>query len=411
MDAGSRPITTLMLAAAAVGVALRLAFAFGYWVDKPLTRDEREYLSLARGLASGRGFAYDAEVLDDPGEPFGRAPGYPVFLALAGGGRDVASSVPAGVKAVQSIVGGAGVVLIGLMAMRLGGARAGVAAAGIAAVYPPLVWISAYAFSEALFWPIGLGVAMLANRLLDRSGGSSASRTALWCGLLTGICVLIRPGTLAFAPLAAGVLIHQRRLAPLAVFTLALIVVVAPWTARNYAHHGRFLLVASEGGVTFWTGNNALARGEGDFAANPDLRTANDALRARHPGLSEEQMEPIYYREALGWIASHPLEWLALEARKLFFLVVPIGPSYRLHSPLYYGASVASYLAVLIGAVVGLARAGRRAARLPGLWLLAASAVGISLVFFPQERFRIPIIDPALVVCTAGIWSRPGARP
>ena len=411
MDASSRHVTTLILAAAAIGVALRLAFAFGYWVDKPLTRDEREYLSLARGLAAGRGFAYDAEVLDDPGEPFGRAPGYPVFLAAAGGGRDVADSVPATVKAVQSIVGGAGVVLIGLMAMQLGGARAGVAAAGTAAIYPPLVWISAYAFSEALFWPVGLGVAMLANRMLDRSAGSGASRTALWCGLLTGICVLIRPGTFAFAALSAGVLVQQRRLAALAVFALALVVVVAPWTARNYLHYGRFVMVASEGGVTFWTGNNALARGEGDFAANPDLRRANDALRARHPGLSEEQMEPIYYREALGWIASHPLDWLVLEARKLFFLVVPIGPSYRLHSALYFGASVASYLAVLVGALVGLARGGRRAARLPGLWLLAASAVVISLVFFPQERFRIPIIDPALIVCTAGIWSRPGARP
>ena len=32
------------------------------------------------------------------------------------------------------------------------------------------------------------------------------------------------------------------------------------------------------------------------------------------------------------------------------------------------------------------------------LWVLAASAVLVCLVFFPQERFRIPIIDPALVV-------------
>jgi hypothetical protein len=33
-----------------------------------------------------------------------------------------------------------------------------------------------------------------------------------------------------------------------------------------------------------------------------------------------------------------------------------------------------------------------------GLWLLAASAILVCLVFFPQERFRIPLIDPALVV-------------
>ena len=34
--------------AVSVGVAARLAFSFGYWVDKPLTDDEREYLLLAR---------------------------------------------------------------------------------------------------------------------------------------------------------------------------------------------------------------------------------------------------------------------------------------------------------------------------------------------------------------------------
>ena len=72
-------------AAALVGFALRLAFGLVYWTHQPLTRDEREYLSLARSLAAGRGYVYDSEVLNGPIEPFGRAPGYPVFLALTGG--------------------------------------------------------------------------------------------------------------------------------------------------------------------------------------------------------------------------------------------------------------------------------------------------------------------------------------
>ena len=40
-------------AAALVGFALRLAFGLVYWTHQPLTRDEREYLSLARSLAAG----------------------------------------------------------------------------------------------------------------------------------------------------------------------------------------------------------------------------------------------------------------------------------------------------------------------------------------------------------------------
>ncbi|HEX7778376.1 MAG TPA: hypothetical protein VF424_04005, partial [Vicinamibacterales bacterium] len=104
----------MLLAAAAVGLGLRLAFAFAYWTDQTMTRDEREYLSLARGLAAGRGFAYDEEILSSPQDPFGRAPGYPAFLALVGGGRAVTRTVPSSVKIAQCVVGAAGVILAGL---------------------------------------------------------------------------------------------------------------------------------------------------------------------------------------------------------------------------------------------------------------------------------------------------------
>jgi hypothetical protein len=143
------------------------------------------------------------------------------------------------------------------------------------------------------------------------------------------------------------------------------------------------------------------------MAANPALKRANNALRAAHPGLSEEEMEPIYYREAVAWMTTHPLDWFVLLLRKLFFLVVPLGPSYRLHSTLYFVSSVASYSIVLIAAVAGVRRLRGRLGRATGLWLLAASAVAVCLVFFPQERFRIPILDPALIVCAAGLWTIP----
>ena len=47
-------------AAVAAGLLLRLAFGLGYWTGKPLTHDEREYLTLAANVAQGRGFATDA---------------------------------------------------------------------------------------------------------------------------------------------------------------------------------------------------------------------------------------------------------------------------------------------------------------------------------------------------------------
>jgi hypothetical protein len=38
------------------------------------------------------------------------------------------------------------------------------------------------------------------------------------------------------------------------------------------------------------------------------------------------------------------------------------------------------------------------------MWLLAAAAVATCLVFFPQERFRIPVIDPALILMASAFW-------
>ena len=96
---------------------------------------------------------------------------------------------------------------------------------------------------------------------------------------------------------------------------------------------------------------------------------------------------------------------MRLLLRKLVFTIVPIGPSYRLHSARYFGASALSYLAVLPFALLGLAGLWRRG-RLPApLLLLAASSVLVCLVFFPQERFRIPVVDPTLLVLAASWWA------
>jgi len=414
MGAGSFP-RAFVLAVAMAGLAARLAFGLGYWVDEKLNRDEVEYMSLARSLAAGHGYVYDEHVATGPVQPFGRAPGYPAFLALVGGGvAESVERVPASVKIAQSIAGAIGVVLIAIAAFRLGGARSAKAAAAIAAIYPPLVWVAGYAYSESIFWPIGLGLALVMSRALEQKPGvlfsEKYSRLRMWqpaivLGLFAGVSILVRAATLLFVPLSALWLIYKRRWITLAGMAIGLVLVLTPWTIRNIKFYGHFVVAAADGGVTFWTGNNRLATGEGDMAANPHLKFANQELRARHPHLSEEQMEPVYYQESIGWIREHPGDWLWLMARKVFYVVVPIGPSYKVHSARYFWASVVSYGLLLPLAAIGAWRLGSRRRRLAGMWILAAAAVATCLVFFPQERFRIPVIDPALILLASGLWA------
>ena len=118
--------------------------------------------------------------------------------------------------------------------------------------------------------------------------------------------------------------------------------------------YGRFVLIASEGGVTFWTGNHPLASGDGDLAANPDIKRAELAFGAAHPGLSRRRAGAALLRDALAWIRERPARHgSALLARKAFYTVVPVGPSYAVHSPRYRVASVVAYLLVLPFAVAG----------------------------------------------------------
>lgn len=389
--------------AVGIGIVLRLTFALGYWIDKPLTHDEHEYLALARSLGEGRGLVYDAAREVGTAQQFPRAPGYPAFLAVLGTGHGEHASAPARVKVVQSFVGGLTIWLIGVIALRAAGPRAGVAAAAIAAVYPPLVFIPSYVFSETVYSALALAAARTLQAASRRGGaaGRAPLLPAIAAGALIGAAVLVRPAMLFFLPVALPWLLARRQLAVAVAVVAAAAAVVAPWTARNLRVHDRFILVAAEGGVTFWTGNHPLARGEGDLAANPELKRAELEFRRAHGALSAEALEPLYYRDAFRWIAANPGAWLWLLARKAFYSIVPVGPSYTLHSTKYWAASAGSYALVLPFSLVGFRRLRHRREPPTAVLLLGISAVLVGLVFFPQERFRIPVIDPVLIIAAA----------
>lgn len=413
-------------ACVALGLALRLAFGLAYWNGKPLTHDEREYLALAANLAAGRGFT--AELPNEPPHPladrFDRAPFYPAFLAPLVAfdpdlrERRLPADVPVPVKVAQAVVGAATVWMVALLARRVAGDSAAIAAAGLAAVYPSLVWACAYALSEAVAAALGMAATLALGAAIDRRGAMGSAAGARWDvsigGALLGLATLARPATLLALPIVALYLLARRRLGLAVVLVVGAAAVIAPWTLRNVHEHGRVVLVSAQGGVNFWIGNHPLAVGEGDLAANPQIKAANLELRARHPGLDAVQLEPVYYREAFDWIAREPLTWLALMARKAFYTVIPVGPSYFLHSALYFWASVVPYAALLPIALLGVGTASRTGAPPLALGLVVASAVAASLLFFPHERFRIPVIDPALAVlagCWVGEYARGRWRP
>jgi hypothetical protein len=266
-------------------------------------------------------------------------------------------------------------------------------------------------FSETLYSTLALTTVLLLNLALDRSSDQNHTSTHFLLvaasGIAAGLSILVRPAMLFFLPIAAIWLLARRRRAVAAALVTIALLVVAPWTIRNMHAYHRFVLIASEGGVTFWTGNHPLSKGEGDMAANPDIKIADIQFRRAHPGLTPEQLEPLYYRDALSWIAAHPGAWAGLLLKKAFYTVVPAGPSYAIHAARYRITSIASYLTLLCLAAMGTVRWRRNEHPPEALIPLAISAVLVCLVFFPQERFRIPVLDPALIICASVWFGRP----
>ena len=247
---------------------------------------------------------------------FGRGPGYPVFLAPLTwldadlrAGR-LPAGVPAAVKIVQAILGAAAILVLAGLVRRVAGDRAGAAAAWIAALFPPLVWMPAYALSEQLASVLALGCAAWLGAVTDGTP-AARGRPRRHHARARGRRPRRRrrradpPGTavLPAAGGAAAVLAGARsphRAAPRRSCSRSLaLAAIAPWTVRNAIVHRQFVPIASSGGVNFWIGNHREAIGDGDLAANPHLKLRNAEFRARHAGLSEEALEPLYYREAL----------------------------------------------------------------------------------------------------------------
>ena len=216
---------------------------------------------------------------------FGRGPGYPLFLAPLTwldadlrAGR-LPAGVPAAVKIVQAILGAAAILVLAALVRRVAGDRAGAAAAWIAALFPPLVWMPAYALSEQLASVLALGCAAWLGAVTDgtpaaRGARSGTTRALVAAGLAAGVGALTRPGQLFFLPLAALLLFWRApdgrtgvRRALL--FTVLALAAIAPWTVRNAIVHRQFVPIASSGGVNFWIGNHREAIGDGDLAANP----------------------------------------------------------------------------------------------------------------------------------------------
>ena len=295
----------------AIGLALRIAFGALYWVGKPLTHDEREYLDARERPDRRTRIRIRSATQRVRSSNSAALQAIPRFSRSSAPAARRTTHSPQRVKIAQAVCRrGNCCAHRADCAARRGAASPEQPLQRSAAVYPPLVWIPAYVFSESLYSVVALLCAYVLQLVANGQALLAAVRRLFAIAAGGGwqvLAILIRPAMLFFVPLAVF-------LAGPAAAAAAGIEIrgdgCSGCRALDCAKcrvHGRFVLVASEGGVTFWTGNHPRARGEGDLAANPQLEIAELEFRRAIPGSRPEELEPLYYRDALQFDRSRAL--------------------------------------------------------------------------------------------------------
>lgn len=396
-----RPLLAILILA----VLLRLLFSFGFMRGIQHVRPEAEvtdgYHKIAENLNAGHGYR---QLVEWP-ESVQRPPGYPIFLLAIFRTAGVDYAV---VQAVHALLGALGCWLLFRLGAWVHSERAGLAAAILFAVYPNAIEYSSRLYAENLYFPLFIGLAyFLCRASMEGSAGRGAVAGALW-----GLGILTR-GTLLALPAAIplGIAISRAHRSPLTRVARWLlpaaaagILVVAPWTVRNYRLTGEFVPVSAWGWAPFYHGLQCTKRMlhwddlrridkeaelrrheivverlyEGDRARV--FESAREAIRqeevARDLVLEEIRRDPL--GTALRAVAGVPFAWF-----------LTLGPKMRI-------VSLAIHLPLLILFVAGIRRMARArpdafARALPALALILFVNAFQAFVF-PHVRYMSPAI-------------------
>jgi len=368
---------------------LRLGWLQHTGLHAPPVGDEAWYIGGATGLVTGHGFVHNGVLTAFP------LPGWPLLLvpvfALFGHGAAVA-------RIAACLLDALAVIPIAAAARSLAGRRAAMLAALWGALHPPMLFYSATAMTEAAscFW------VATAVWLLFRSRLRGARAVAL-LGLALGCACLTRPSVMSIA-IAAGIAIvlvppSTRGVRRLALMVACLVLVLAPWIARNAIVFGRPVL-SSQTLFQLWQAAHPGATGTNRVDWPATLRYS-----ATLPG-DEFDVSDQMGREATQFIRTHPLEYARLGVVKAWELWKPWSPGVPLVQNVLYLA--ASLPLALLGLAGMLSRRRDRFERVFGLLAIVLFTV-VHALYTAVIRYRVPL--DAILIVYAAAWIADRRRP
>ena len=352
------------------------------------------YAAIAKNIVAGNGILNMQQwFLEDRWASY--PPLYPLVLAGAG---LVAPLTPATFLAINfaaDVATAAAMLRIGRL-LNLG--RAAWAAAAIYLLWPTNILNSPAAQKEPL---LALGACVLVGLLLTSADRPRWAIAALF-GITSALVVLTQPALVTLPALLALALMCRfpsRRdwMQTVAIGSAAFVLMMLPWWIRNYLIFERFVPFTTSGGFNFWVGT--FYTGVKWFPPPPRFNALPDAFALSHAAV----------KEAVQWIAAHPLEYARHCLLKATTLLVPdqwINKPLRWMQPPVMPLPFIDLVSGVAwaGAVSSAVFASRRPSPLRRIMVAClVQLLGVQLWFQFPERHRYFLVPLLLMLGASGL--------
>jgi len=279
---------------------------------------------IAAGLVSGLGFS--SPYANTPIAPTAQQPPlYPAILAGVFKLFGIYAVESAWTAVLINVLAGALTAVLLYYAGRFHfGETAGMLAAWLW-VLPWMYRIGSFTVSVTNAYLAALGLAAL---LLFVPKTLAMTRAWFTLGIFAGLLLLLQPSLLPVVLVYGGWLAWSKARSPRVLIAIAgLLLVLTPWTVRNYLTFGRFIPFRDNFGLELWLGNHPGMQGTVDFAGDfPGLDPTNYArlgeLRfmdgklqvARDFILSDPAAfaQRVLRRTVEFWYVPYPLPWIGI---------------------------------------------------------------------------------------------------
>ena len=298
--------------------------------------------------------------------------------------------------------------------------RVGLISALIQSFYP----ICIYFESELLLDPLFTLLLQISLYYFLKWWEDRTFKNIFFCGIFLGFAAITRPTVFIIIPVIIVFIFLLLKAFKIAyrhsiILLLGTFLIILPIFLRNIIVAHDPVLIASQGGINFYIGNNDAADGVSAILPEPlgfnwrIQQITHIAEVSEHRSLKPGEVSSFWLHKTLRWITKHPYRFFQLYLQKLyhnfsnreisnnrdlkyFFKKIPLLKD----NPLSFGI-------IFAFAVVGFIYQSHRNKKAVFLTVIILSYVIVSSIFFFSSRFRLPLIPFYIILASFMVYQIP----